>query len=176
GTKFVVYANHIEYTDPIYVRLLFRKHALAFVAKEPLFKTFLIKNLLNGIGCISIGKDADRSAMKSILESIKRVKDGQPFGIFPEGKRTYSNDLTEFKAGAFKLAQKANADIVPVCLYNMHGILRKGRIRTQKVYVHIFEAIPHEDFASLDTFVIADRVKSLISSKLEEFKERIPQD
>ncbi len=176
NSLFVMYANHIEYTDPIYVRFIFGKFPLAFVAKEPLFKVILVKNILSGIGCVPITKNADRSAMKSIIESIKIVKEGQPMGIFPEGMRTYSNTLTEFKPGAFKLAMKASADIVPVCLYNMHGILKKNRIRTHKAYVHVFPPIKFDDYKDLDSVTIAENVKKIINDKLDEYKKLIPED
>ncbi|MBU0997298.1 MAG: 1-acyl-sn-glycerol-3-phosphate acyltransferase [Firmicutes bacterium] len=174
--NFVIYMNHIEYTDPIYVKIVYHKYPVAYVAKEPLFKTVLIKNVLRSIGCVSITKDADRSAMKSIIESINIVKSGQPMGIFPEGKRTYSNALIEFKPGAFKLAMKANADISPVCLYNMHGLLKKYRLRTHKIYIHILPIIPYKEYQGMDSQSLAEQVKTLINDQLIEYKKRIPEN
>lgn len=176
NNKFVIYANHIEYTDPIYLKQVFKKYPISYVAKEPLFKTILVRNVLRGIGCVSISKNADRSAMQSILDSIKIVKGGQPMGIFPEGRRTYSNDLTDFKPGAFKLALKAEADIVPVCLYNMHGILNRKGIRKHTAYIHILPIIPYEQYKDLDTIGLSDLVRNQINSQLDVFKANIPQD
>lgn len=176
NNRFVIYSNHIEYTDPIYTKIVFNKYPIAFVAKEPLFKTPLVKNILVGIGSVSIGKNADRSAMKSILESIKIVKNGQPMGIYPEGMRTYKNEMTDFKPGAFKLSQKAEADIVPVCIYNMHGIFKKGRLFLHKAYIHIFPIIKYEDYKGLDTFTISSQVKELIYKKQLEYKTSIADD
>lgn len=173
---FVVISNHIEYTDPIYLKVVFNKYPLSFVAKEPLFKVFLIKQILAGSGNIPISKYADRSAMKSIVESIKAVKEGQPMGIFPEGMRTYKNELFEFKPGAFKLAQKPGADIVPVCLYNMHGVLKKGRIKRHTSYVHIFPKIPYSEYQDFDTIDLAEKVKAIILEKQNEFKKTIKED
>jgi len=174
--RFVIFSNHIEYSDPIYMKLIFRKYPISFVAKEPLFKTFFVSNLLSGIGCVSIGKNADRAAMQSILESIKIVKAGQPMGIFPEGRRTYSNVMTDFKPGAFKLATKAEADIVPICLYNMHGIYNNRGIRKHDVYVHIFPTISYESIQHLDTVTIAENVKSLLQGKLDEYLKTYPDN
>ncbi|MGD9909286.1 MAG: lysophospholipid acyltransferase family protein [Candidatus Izemoplasmatales bacterium] len=173
---FVVISNHIEYTDPIYLKVVFHKFPLSFVAKEPLFKVFLIKQILAGSGNIPISKNADRSAMKSIVESIKAVKDGQPMGIFPEGMRTYKNELIDFKPGAFKLAQKPGADIIPVCLYNMHGVLKKGRIKRHTAYIHIFPKIPYSEYQDLDTIDVAEKVKAIILEKQNEFKKTIKED
>ena len=84
NNKFVVYSNHIEYSDPIYIKQVFNNHPVAFISKESLFKVKIIKMVLEGIGCIPISRVADKSALNSIVEGIKAVKNGQPFGIFPE--------------------------------------------------------------------------------------------
>jgi 1-acyl-sn-glycerol-3-phosphate acyltransferase len=161
---FVIYSNHIEYSDPVYIHQVFHAFPVAFISKESLFKTKLTKLVLSGIGCIPISRVADRSALNSIVEGIKVVKSGQPMGIFPEGKRTYSHDMIDFKAGSFKLATKANAPIIPVCLSNMHETLRKHRIKIAHVTLTILPAITHEQYDSLDTQALADMVRDQINA------------
>ncbi len=166
--NFVVYSNHIEYSDPVYLKQAFHQYPVAFISKEVLWKNKLVALVLNGIGCIPISPGADRTALNSIVEGIKLVKSGQPMGIFPEGKRTYSHNMIPFKPGAFKLATKAEADIVPVCLYNMHEVYRKGRIKIAKVSLVILPAIKASDYKEVDTQVIADKVFASIDQCLKE--------
>lgn len=168
--NFVVYANHIEYIDPLFVKQIYNKFPLSFIAKEPLFEYPVLKNLLLSLGAIPITKYADRSALKTILQAIKQVKEGQPMGIFPEGKRTYSNDLIEFKPGSFKLAQKAKADISPICLYNFHDLAKKPRILPTKVYVHILPIIKYDDFKDMDSKTLASYVFDIINTQMLKFK------
>jgi 1-acyl-sn-glycerol-3-phosphate acyltransferase len=175
NNRFVIYANHIEYTDPIYIKQIFKKNPVAYVGKESLFKIFLIKNLLSGAGCIPISRNVDRSALQSILESIKIVKNGQPMGVFPEGTRTYSNDLLDFKPGAFKVAVKSQADIVPVCLYNMHGLLENKSLKRHVAYIHILPIIEYEAYKEFNTITIAEMVRTKINNQLDIFKENIPE-
>ena len=171
--NYVVYSNHIEYTDPLYLMQVYNKTPLAFVAKEPLFKYPVLKNILVGLGNLSITKFADRSALETILKAIKQVKNGMPMGIFPEGKRTYSNELIEFKPGAFKLAQKAKADISPVCLYNMHDLSKKWRILPTKVYIHVLPILKYEDYKDLDTVSLSKKVYDIIDDQLRKYKEKV---
>jgi len=166
--NFVVYSNHIEYSDPVYLKQVFHKYPVAFISKEVLWENKLIAMVLSGIGCIPISPGADRTALNSIVEGIKLVKSGQPMGIFPEGKRTYSHNMIPFKPGSFKLATKAEADIVPVCLYNMHEVYRKGRIKIAKVTLVVLPAIKASEYQGLDTQVVADRVYTLINDCLKE--------
>ncbi len=171
---FVIYSNHIEASDPMYLKMVFRRFPIAFISKEVLFKQFLVGDMLRSVGCIPISPGADRSAMNSILEGIKRVKGGQPFGIYPEGRRTYCNDIIPFKPGSFKLATKADADIIPVAVYDMHEINRKGRILPCTVRLHVFPAITAQDYAGTDTVELAKRVETIVGAKMEEFKRLYP--
>ncbi|MFA5006854.1 MAG: lysophospholipid acyltransferase family protein [Candidatus Izemoplasmatales bacterium] len=172
--NFVIYSNHIEASDPMYLKLVFRRHPVAFISKEVLFKQFLVGDMLASIGCIPISPNADRTAMQSILEGIKRVKGGQPFGIYPEGRRTYSNDIIAFKPGSFKLATKAGADIIPVAVYDMHEINRKGRILPCNVRLHVFPRITPAEYEGIDTVELAKRVETIVAEKMEEFKRLYP--
>ncbi len=170
--NFVVYANHIEYTDPMYIMQAYNGFPMAFVAKEPLFKYPVLKNLMLGLGSMPITKYADRSALETILKAIKQVKNGMPMAIFPEGKRTYSNDFIEFKPGAFKLAQKAKADISPVCLYNMHELAKKRRFLPTKVYLHILPLIPYEDYKDMDSVQLSKKVYKIINDQMDQYKKQ----
>jgi len=172
--NFVIYSNHIEASDPMYLKLVFRRHPVAFISKEVLFGKFLVGDMLSSIGCIPISPNADRSAMQSILEGIRRVKGGQPFGIYPEGRRTYSNDIIAFKPGSFKLATKAGADIIPMAVYDMHEINRKGRILPCTVRLHVFPRITSAEYEGVDTVELAKRVENIVAEKMEEFKRLYP--
>jgi 1-acyl-sn-glycerol-3-phosphate acyltransferase len=175
NNRFVIYANHSEYTDPIYVKQVFKKYPVAFVAKKTLFDNFLIKNLLNGAGCIPISQTIDRSSIQSILDTIESIKNGQPMGVFPEGTRTYSNELIDFKPGTFKIAVKSQANIVPVCLYNMHGILENKTLKRHVAYIHILPVIEYDKYKDLNTITISEMVKTQINNQLDIFKKNIPQ-
>jgi len=176
NNHFVIVSNHIELSDPIYMKIAYHNYPVAFVAKEPLFRTPLVANVLRGVGCIPIGKDADKAALQSILDSIKKVKNGQPMGIFPEGRRTYSNKMTEFKPGAFKLPLKAKADISPIVVYNMHTALKKGRIKRHTVYMHILPIIPYETYKEMNTVELSNLVYKQIDTQLDKFRLQVPSD
>ncbi len=173
NNRFVVVSNHIEYTDPIFVMQAFHRFPIGYVAKEPLFKYPLLRNLMYGIGCIPISRFADRSALESILQAIKQVKGGQPMGIFPEGKRTYTDTMIDFKPGAFKLAQKPKADIAPVVLYKMHDLSKKPRLLPTKVYLHILPVITYDQYKELDTVSLSNMVYQQINQQLDDYKAKI---
>ncbi|HKL47569.1 MAG TPA: lysophospholipid acyltransferase family protein, partial [Candidatus Izemoplasmatales bacterium] len=171
--NFVMYANHIEYNDPFYIKMFYDDTTLSFVSKEPLFKYPILRNLLNSIGCIPIGKMADRKSLETILKTIKIVKSGQPMGIFPEGKRSYSNNPQPFKPGAFKVAQKAKADISLVALYDFHKInIHRFRLKKVKIYLTFIPLIKYEDYKDLDTVSISKLAYETINNEINEYKKQ----
>lgn len=169
--NFVVYSNHIEYNDPLYIKRYYHNTALAFISKEPLFKVPLVKDVLESTGCIPIGKSADRASLQSILAAIQKVKDGQAMALFPEGKRSYSNNMDVFKPGAFKVASKAKADISLVAIYDFHKInVKKFRIKRVKVYMSILPLIKYDEYKELDTVKISQVAFSKIDEELNYYK------
>ncbi len=168
--RFITVANHIEYTDPIYVKEVFRDYPIAFIFKEELLKSRIMRLLTTGTGCIPLARGMTRQGLEAILQAIDAVRNNQPIGVFPEGTRSHKNEMIPFKAGSFKIALKAKADIVPVCLYNMAGIFRKGRIGIHKCYVHVLPTIKYEQIKDLDTQAISELVQERIESRLEQYR------
>lgn len=172
NNNFVVYSNHIEYTDPLYIKQVYKNYPLAYVAKEELYKYPVLKNILRGTGCLPISrKIGDRQALQAILAAIKSVKNGQPMGIFPEGTRSHTNIMGEFKSGAFKLAQKAEADISLVVLYNMHKTIDIFKFLKVKVYLKVLPIITYDEYKDLDTQELSKLVYDKINEELQTFKE-----
>lgn len=168
--RFVAFANHSELSDPVYLKQVVAGFPIAFLAKEELFHYPILKHLLVSSGCIPLFRGLDRKGLQAIVDTINAVKNGQPMGIFPEGTRSYSNQMIPFKAGAFKVVLKAEADILPVCLYNMHGVLSWKRFRCHTAYVHILPIIPYESFKELDTTTIARLVQEKIQAQMDHFE------
>ncbi|MFO7968682.1 MAG: lysophospholipid acyltransferase family protein [Candidatus Izemoplasmatales bacterium] len=171
NNNFVVYSNHIEYSDPFYLKQFFDKYPLSFVAKKPLYKYPILKNLLYSLNCIPIGKLADRESLEAILKTIKAVKDGQPMGVFPEGKRSYSNEVKPFKPGAFKVAFKAKANICLVALFDIHETqVKKFKIRKTKIYLSILPVIKYEEYKDMDTVEISKLAFKKINEEMNKYK------
>ncbi|HRX92354.1 MAG TPA: lysophospholipid acyltransferase family protein [Candidatus Izemoplasmatales bacterium] len=165
--NFIVVSNHMEYSDPVYIKFAYSKYNLAFVAKKELFRIPLIKTLMEGTGCISLDRESTKQGLQAILDTIKAVKDGQPMAIFPEGTRSYENKMGKFRHGAFKIALKANAGISPVCLYDMHGIIKIWRFGIHTCRLHILPFVPYEEIKDKSTAEVSDRIYALIDERLE---------
>lgn len=171
-TNIVMVGNHQENYDIIILKPIFKDHPLIFIAKEALWKVPIIGRWITILGNIPISKYADRSAAESIVKGIRMVKSGQPMAIFPEGKRSFSNKMIDFKPGAFKLAMKPKADILIVTIYDAAKVKIKIPLKKQRVYVHITEHLKYEDYKDLNSIELAKQVKETIQKQLDIFDEQ----
>ncbi len=170
--KFVLIGNHQENYDIIVLKPIFKNNKINFIAKESLMTAPIIGKWIVLLGNIPISRYADRSAAESIVKGIKQVKAGMSMGIFPEGRRSFGNELIEFKPGAFKLAMKPKADILIVTIFNFSNVLKRYPFKKQKVYVHIHDLLKYEDYKDLSSQELAQKVKAEIQAQLDYFEKK----
>lgn len=171
NNNFVIYSNHSEFADSMYLIIALEKYPIAFLSKKTLFKVFLVRHALRFMGGIGISRKADRSVTESVQLAIETVKGGQPVVIYPEGTRAHSNNMSEFKAGSFKVAMRGKLPIVPVCMYDMHKMPYKLRLKPVTIQLGILPTIPYEDYQTLDSSGVAKLVKDMIQSQIDRFDE-----
>lgn len=171
--NFVFVGNHQELYDIIMIKPIFKGLPMNFIAKQSLFKVPVLGKWIILLGNIPISPYADRSAAESIVKGIRTVKSGMPMTIFPEGKRSFSNQMIEFKPGAFKLAMKSKADILIGTLYNFSNIFKAYPLKTQKVYVTFQELYKYEDYKDLTSTELAAVVKQRIQKQIDIFDKEI---
>jgi 1-acyl-sn-glycerol-3-phosphate acyltransferase len=140
----VVYCpNHESNIDP---PLVFRALAGAHPHLRVLYKAEMRKLPVLGlvmqlVGFIPVERRRREQAIAAVELAVKALRHGHAFLIFPEGTRSRTADLLPFKKGAFVLAIKAGAPIVPVALVGARAAMPKGsaiiRPRTIRVRVGI---------------------------------------
>ena len=126
-TEPVLYVgNHRSFYDVLLTYPYLKGHA-AYVGKKELEKTPLLGWWMKLTGCIFLDRDNVREALKTILDGITLMKNGQSLFIFPEGTRNRGEELSllPFKEGSMKLALKSKSKIVPVSINNAASIFEK---------------------------------------------------
>jgi 1-acyl-sn-glycerol-3-phosphate acyltransferase len=105
---------------------------------------------------------ASIGAIKSALRSLRR---GLPLVIFPEGGRTRDGKIQPFLPGAFFLAIKAQADIVPIALVDTFDLLPMNtyHIKCQPLEMRVGEPISTSGLTVQDT----DRVSATVKAAIE---------
>ena len=106
---------------------------------------------------------ASIGAIKSALKSLRR---GMPLVIFPEGGRTPDGQVQAFLPGAFFLAIKAQAEIVPVALLGTFDLLPMNtyHIRCQPLEMRVGDVIPTAGLKMADMEALSAKVKVAIET------------
>lgn len=170
--SYVFYSNHQCYIDPLIYHTVLRKIPHATMYKKAIDKYVFAGPMVRALGGEAIDRLDDRSSLVTVLNIIKKVKEGLNFFIFPEGTRSRGIGLHHFKPGAFKIAQKTNAKLV---LFAIDGSYRK-RLTIPFIYtpVHIklIEVINPEDLKDLNTADIARECELKVKKAQEEFRKK----
>lgn len=167
GLLFV--ANHQSNFDiPILVGHVPRDKG--FIAKLELLKVPSFGRWMKYIGCIFIDRNDARQSFETINDAAERIKTGHSLVIFPEGTRSADGSVGAFKAGSMRLAMKAGVPIVPVSISGSKDIMPKGSsvIKSASVEVIISPPLMPDDFEGMDSRQIAEKVRSIIVSTMNQ--------
>ncbi len=121
--KLIVVSNHASDFDPPLLSNCMRR-PVAFMAKEELFNVPVLKDAIQLYGAYPVKRGSpDRSAIRAALTALEQ---GWAAGLFLEGTRTPDGRIHHPKLGAAMIAAKAQAPLLPVCLWGTHAIAQKG--------------------------------------------------
>jgi 1-acyl-sn-glycerol-3-phosphate acyltransferase len=152
---YLVISNHAGMAD-IPLLLGTMKLNLRFVAKEELGKIPIFGWALKQAGYIMIRRGQNRDALKSLLDAAETLKNGRSIHIFPEGTRSETGEMLPFKRGAFLVAQKGGAPILPVTIIGSHLITPKKslKIHKGKIRIIIGKPITPSNFESIEDLML----------------------
>lgn len=153
---FMLYSNHQSFADICAILWLMRNHGpMGFVSKDDWSKYKILADVINYSRSIYLVRDNPKEAVKALGEAKKLLDLGFNIAIFPEGTRSQKHEMGEFKAGAFKFAEKAKVPILPVTIdgtyhfFEEHGSWNPAHIKiTAHPLVHIEKMDKHEQKAA----------------------------
>jgi len=139
--NYLVISNHAGMAD-IPLLLGTMKLNLRFVAKEELGKIPIFGNVIRQAGYVLIKRGQSREALKSLMQAAEVLKSGRSVHIFPEGTRSVDGKLLPFKRGAFLVAQKGGAPVLPVTILGSQLITPKKSLKINKGKIRIIISPP----------------------------------
>ncbi|MCR5112888.1 MAG: 1-acyl-sn-glycerol-3-phosphate acyltransferase [Acholeplasmatales bacterium] len=164
-TKFLIISNHKSNFDPFPISYYFKGN-IANVSKPSNLKMPVYGNFIKRCGYISMPRDDDFAAVKSIVKAANFIKNQiTSVVIFPEGTRNKTEDpILEFKSGSFKIATKAKCPIVAVSLANTDEIHKRWPFKPTTVYMDVVGVYKYEDYKDMNT----QELSSMIQEKIKE--------
>lgn len=170
--RFLLVCNHNFAADPGILLHAFEdvleRPQLAFISKKENRDLFLVGRLMHAMLCQTIDRDNDRTALKTILECIRLIKeDKTSIAVFPEGATNSDNYLHPFRPGVFRIAQKTKVPIVVCTLQGTRDILKNGlRLRSTDVFLHLVRVIGPEDYEGMKTTELSDLIWGIMKEDL----------
>ena len=166
---FVLVSNHLSNFDPIVVLAKVKGRKIAFVSKESNFKIPVAGVYVHNAGFLAIDRQNAMSAMRTLKRASElMVSEQMIMGIYPEGTRSKSGELLDFKEGAFLLAKRANAPIVVMTTKGTNRISKRALIKKTRIELDVLEVIDKETVKQQSLTEICSNVRSIIENGLKE--------
>lgn len=182
STLEVIDDGHVDYTKPHIFVMNHQSHMdipaafmsipsnIGFVAKKELERVPLFGRVMREAGMIFVDRRDPKKAIASLKEGGALIRSGVNIFAFPEGTRTTSGHIRQFKKGIFMLALEAGVPIVPMSVHGARKVLPVGSFdpKGNIIKVKIGKPIPLDSY-SVDTrdHLIAAVRESVIELNLE---------
>jgi 1-acyl-sn-glycerol-3-phosphate acyltransferase len=96
---------------------------IRFAAKKSLFRVPFLGWHLRRAGHVAIDRENAHAAMRALDLTAERMRDGAGLVFFPEGRISQDGRLADFRRGAFLLARRSGASLVPVTILGTRAVL-----------------------------------------------------
>jgi 1-acyl-sn-glycerol-3-phosphate acyltransferase len=165
-------ANHNSWMDIPFLGSTIGWRNYKIIAKKELSKVPGLGKAILVAGHVMVDRTDRRSQLKTLKTGMQYLSDKVHLCTFPEGTRSRSNRLMPFKNGAFKMASKMGAPIIPLSIVGagemmpshwMFPIRPSSRRHPVKVIVH--EPIESKGISEDE---LAEKVRQAMISGLPE--------
>ncbi|MEH7437236.1 lysophospholipid acyltransferase family protein [Neobacillus drentensis] len=118
-------SNHIHNFDPLVVGIM-APRPVHYMAKEEIFRVPVLGNVVRKCNAFPVKRGfGDREALRS---GLKVLKEGNVFGLFPEGTRSKTGELGKGLSGAGFFALRSEAFVLPCAVIGPYKSFSKLKV------------------------------------------------
>jgi 1-acyl-sn-glycerol-3-phosphate acyltransferase len=163
---YVVVANHESFVDILLISHL--PMEMKWMSKSEFFKIPLLGWLMRMAGDIRLERGDKKAGVQALKDARDRLDQNVSVMIFPEGTRSKTGELQEFKTGAFRLAIQAGSPILPLAVLGTRDALVKHdwRFGYSQAEVRVLEPIPTAGLEKGDVTRLVDQTRDRIAAEL----------
>lgn len=145
GQSYIFICNHQGAYD-IFLVYGYLGVPFKWMMKQSLRKIPFVGFACEKAGFTFVDKSSPRALAQTMLHARKSLTDGASMVIFPEGARTHTGKMGEFKRGAFQLASQFKLPICPITIDGAFDVLPRDKgisfVTRHPVRLIIHEPIP----------------------------------
>jgi 1-acyl-sn-glycerol-3-phosphate acyltransferase len=122
----IVVANHASYLDGLVMTAALPRR-FSFVVQDGAAGWPLVGLTLRRMGVIFVDRASARKSAQLTRQLMRRLHEGQPIAIFPEGTFKPEPGVLRFKDGAFLMAARTATPVVPAGIRGTRRLYGGGR-------------------------------------------------
>ena len=121
----ILASNHQAVFDSVFLPMLIDREVV-FMGKSDYFtgtgvKGWATKSFMRAVGVIPVDRSGGRASEAALKAGLKRLSEGELFGIYPEGTRSPDGRLYRGKTGVARLALASGAPVIPVAMIGTYA-------------------------------------------------------
>lgn len=171
----VLVANHRSLVD---ILALYKvRRPFKWVSKAENFKLPFVGMVLSLSNCIKIERESLRSGIQFISQAEKEMKKGSSVMLFPEGTRSKTKEMREFRDGAFVLAKKMGSGIIPIVHIGTENTFPRGKGAwvlkgRARINILVLDEIPAEEVRNTELADLKSKIRSIMEKAIHELEEQ----
>jgi len=163
---YIFMPNHASFLD-ILLLLAYVPCDFRFIIKEEFFSVPLLGRTLERSGDIPMDRKNPWKALRSLRRSAELLKEGISIVVFPEGTRTSTGEIQEFKTALFILPVRTRIPVVPVLIEGTFDALKRGSVLLNPLPLKLIfhEPIEADSCALKNRDIYANKVHQVLSMR-----------
>ena len=168
GQPYLYLFNHQSLFDSFMLAAAI-PHYITAVGANKQFSWPVWGYLVRRYGVIPIKRRKLKAAIHSLHLAEEAVQKGTSFIISPEGTRTLTGEMGQFKKGAFHVAKNTGITIVPVGIQGAFDAKNKNdwRLTPGILTIHFGELIKKEEYNNMTVEQLRDFTRNKISELIQ---------
>ncbi len=167
----VIVCNHQSMADiPLISNLPWE---MKWLAKIELFKVPFVGWMMRMAGDIPVDRQVKERRRDAVVQAYSYLKQDCPVMFFPEGTRTRDGRIHRFSDGAFLLAIKTGAPVLPLAIDGSRECLPKNSWRfggLNNIRLKVMEPVDTKGLTKKDIPELRDRIRGMIIDQLAEWQ------
>lgn len=166
--RYLVVSNHISNFDPFLTIVALKLKPLIGVTKKENLNIPVAGAFIHHAGFISLDRSSARSGIEMVKKATTYIDNNQAsIYICPEGTRNKTEELLPFHPGSFKIATRAEADIIVCYIEDTDKIVKNFPFKKTKTRIKVLKIIPKEEVVSKNTTELSLEAYNLIKNEKE---------
>ena len=167
---YVVVGNHESFVDILLISQL--PFEMKWLSKSEFFKIPFVGWMMWLAGDIRLVRGDKKAGAQALIDMKDRLSKKVSVMVFPEGTRSKSGELGEFKEGAFRVAVQTGQPILPIAVLGTRDALIKHdwRFGFSDAEVRVLEPIPTDGLTKADVPALRDRTRAVIAEALDTMR------